>query len=194
MLHLPFKKLSSWQRYLFSAALLERMLPNVQLFAQAIEQTDDFALIRNQLDLCWQRLIHAKNKFNIGVQLEKLEAVTPDPDKFDFFGVYPALDACMALEALLQGFQDEKHDFCQIISQLSTNSVSFYLQTLLSEQGEQQVSLAQLKADPLMQWELEMQNALFDLVQTLKPSEQGCAQAKQLVLEQGLSNLGIEIS
>ena len=59
-------------------------------------------------------------KINFAVQLEKLEEVIPDIEDFDFFGVHPALDACMALGSLLQGIQD--NDDAQISEDIKKNN------------------------------------------------------------------------
>ena len=104
---LPFAKLSHWQKIAFSAALLERMLPNYQMFSEAAD-FGDAKILRNQLYIIWQWLANRNAvKINIDAQLLKLEPETPDPEAFDSFGVFPALDACMALTALWQLMQSK---------------------------------------------------------------------------------------
>ncbi len=89
---LPIDQLSLWQKTAFSAALIERMLPNYKMFAENAG-FGDFQLLRNQLDLIWQRPDKSqKVKINFDVQITKLEEQVPDPQAFDFFGVYPALE------------------------------------------------------------------------------------------------------
>ena len=46
---------------------------------------------------------------------------------------------------------------------------------------------------PLMQWEIATQNELFDFLKFSAQSTLTCKKAKALVLEEGCSNLGIEI-
>ena len=76
-LHLPFAKLSHWQQVAFSAALLERMLPNYQMFSDAAD-FGEFSLLRNQLDLIWQWLDNSRaTKINANAQLNKLEECGP---------------------------------------------------------------------------------------------------------------------
>ena len=55
MINLPFNKLSHWQQVAFSAAIIERMLPNYLMFSE-VENTGDGKVLRNQLDLVWQWL------------------------------------------------------------------------------------------------------------------------------------------
>ncbi|REL37205.1 YjaG family protein [Thalassotalea euphylliae] len=197
-IRLPLAKLSLWQQTAFCCALLERMLPNYAMFSQAAE-FGDVNVLRNQLDLIWQRLdSKQKVKLNFDAQLEKLEEQIPDPEAFDFFGVFPALDVCMALMSLLQALQSKDAQEFANVSRLSHNSVSYYVELLLVEESddaddELSISQQQLNQHPLMEWELATQNELFDFLKQAPENKNTCQQAKAMVLEEGLSNLGIEI-
>ncbi|XQW85088.1 YjaG family protein [Thalassotalea piscium] len=194
---LPLNELSLWQKIAFSTALLERMLPNYKMFSQAAE-FGDYPLLRNQVNLIWQRLDKTqKVKINYQAQLTKLEAQIPDPDAFDFFGVYPALDTSMAVMSLLQAMQDNEDDEGFIaVSRLSHNSVSFYLGLLLAQESENddspEISDEAIDQDPLMVWEKEMQKELFDFIKGANETKQTCERVKSIALSEGLSNLGIE--
>ena len=208
-IHLPFAKLSHWHQVTFAAALLERMLPNYQMFSEAAD-FGEAKILRNQLDIIWQWLADSRAvKINAEAQLTKLEPQTPDPEAFDFFGVFPALDACMALTAMWQLLQVKpakkgKIDAAdledvQSISRLSLNSVSYYVELLLADElsdelaDDEEITAAQIKAHPLMQWELATQNELFDFLQFAAVDKRTCQLAKKMVLSEGMSNLGIEI-
>jgi uncharacterized protein YjaG (DUF416 family) len=201
-IHHPFNKLSQWQQVAFSAALLERMLPNYHMFTEHV-QFGDFKVLRNQLDLIWQWLDKANRcKINYDAQIAKLEEQVPDPDAFDFLGVFPALDSAMALMSLFQGMQDLEGDSLTNISKLSKNSVSYYVELSLAQQideitpeeNEIVISPQQIAEHPLMQWEIATQNELFEFLTTASENKASCVQAKAMVLEEGLSNLGIEIN
>jgi len=212
-LHLPFAKLSHWQQIAFSAALLERMIPNYQMFSEATE-FGDAKVLRNQLDIIWQWLDNSNTlKINTEAQLLKLEPQTPDPEAFDSFGVFPALDTCMALTALWQLMQIKpakkgkvsELDFDDIksISRLSHNSVSYYVELLLLdemdtatevEDAEFSITAEQINEHPLMQWEKDTQNELFDFLKFAADDKRTCKLVKKMSLSEGLSNLGIEIS
>ncbi|KGK00188.1 YjaG family protein [Thalassotalea sp. ND16A] len=193
---LPLTNLSLWQQTAFAAALLERMLPNYQMFSQAVD-FGDFKLLRNQLDLVWQRLSQGKIKINFAVQLEKLEDEIPDVDNYDFLGVYSALDTCMALGSLLQGMQDKDDEIIANVSLLSQSSVSYYLEILLASELELQddivINQQDIEQHPLMQWEIASQKELFELLTHSNESQKTCQQLKDLALSEGLSNLGIEL-
>ena len=196
-IHLPFEKLSHWQQIAYASALLERMLPNYQMFCES-SQFGDYAVLRNQLDLVWQWL-DKKNqvKINSEAQLTKLEEQTPDPKSFDSFGVFPALDVCMAMMSLLQLIEskgkDKSHEDISSISRLSENSVNYYVELLLLDE-EIEISAKAISEHPLAIWEKENQNELFDFLKFAAENKRSCQLAKEMVLAEGLSNLGIEIA
>ena len=201
-IHLPLKNLSQWQQVAFCAALLERMLPNYQMFAQHAE-FGDYKVLRNQLDLIWQWLDKdSRCKINYDAQVAKLEEQVPDPEAFDFFGVFPALDSAMALMSLFQSMQDAQNSAFENIGKLSENSVSYYVELSLAQEMDEQtpdeeeliISPQQINAHPLMEWEKATQNELFDFLKNASENKASCQKAKALVLEEGLSNLGIEIN
>jgi uncharacterized protein len=199
-IHLPFTKLSQWQNIAFSATLIERMLPNYKMFAES-SGFGNYQLIRNQLDLIWQRLDKSqKVKINYDAQLLKLEEQIPDPQAFDFFGVYPALDASMAVMSLLQAMQNNEGEGFESISRLSQNSVNFYVELCLSQDLDEsttseseEISQQLINEHPLMEWEKATQNVLFDFLKNSPENKATIKALKNIVSEQGLSNLGIEI-
>lgn len=196
-IHLPFAKLSHWQQIAFSCALLERMLPNYQMFSES-SHFGNYALLRNQLDLVWQWLDKSnKVKININAQLNKLEEQTPDPEAFDSFGVFPALDVCMAMMSLWQLIQtngtDKQHEDIKSISRLSQNSVNFYVELLLLDEENKDAAETDINEHPLINWEKETQTELFDFLKIASETKRSCQLATEMVLSEGLSNLGIAI-
>lgn len=197
-IQLPFVKLSHWQQIAFSSALLERMLPNYRIFSESC-QFGDYNVLRNQLDLVWQWLDkNNKIKININAQLNKLEEQTPEPEEFDSFGVFPALDVCMAMMSLLQLIQsngkDKDHEDVNSISRLSHNSVNFYVELLLNEESDTDIQPEALNTHPLAVWEKETQYELFDFLKFAAENKRSCSLAKEMALSEGISNLGIEIN
>ena len=196
-IHLPFAKLSHWQQVAFASALLERMLPNYQMFSEGSD-FGSYTLLRNQLDLIWQWLDkNNKIKININAQLNKLEEQTPDPEAFDSFGVFPALDVCMAMMSLWQLMQtngtDKDHEDINSVSRLSQNSVNYYVELLLIEEGGEDIPEESINEHPLIVWEAETQNELFNFLKFAAENKKSCQLATEMVLSEGLSNLGIAI-
>lgn len=169
------------------------MIPNYGMFSESAD-FGKFSVLRNQLDLIWQWLDkNNRCKINYDAQLTKLEQEIPDPEAFDFFGVFPALDSAMALTSLLQMMQDKESESTEIVSRLSINSVSFYVELSLSQEQEE-VTDEEVEEHPLMEWELEMQQELFQAVLDNNETKATCLKLKAIALEEGLSNLGIEIN
>lgn len=196
-IQLPFSHLSQWQQIAFSAALLERMIPNYKMFAEHAE-FGEFSVLRNQLDIIWQWLDkNNRCKINYDAQINKLEPQVPDPQEFDFFGVFPAIDATMATMSLLQAMQDKEIQGAEIVSRLSENSVSYYVELSIADQrednDESEITDKEIELHPLMEWEFDTQNELYYALKESPENKETCIKIKTMVLEEGLSNLGIEI-
>jgi len=196
-IQLPLSHLSQWQQIAFSAALLERMIPNYKMFAEHAE-FGEFSVLRNQLDVVWQWLDkNNRCKINYDAQINKLEPQVPDPEEFDFFGVFPAIDATMATMSLLQAMQDKEVQGAEIVSRLSENSVSYYVELSIADQraenDESEITDKEIELHPLMEWEFDTQNELYYALKELPENKETCLKIKSMVLEEGLSNLGIEI-
>jgi uncharacterized protein YjaG (DUF416 family) len=197
-IQLPFSHLSQWQQIAFSAALLERMIPNYKMFAEHAE-FGEFSVLRNQLALIWQWLDkNNRCKINYDAQINKLEPQIPDPQEFDFFGVFPAIDATMATMSLLQAMQDKEVEGAEIVSRLSENSVNYYVELIIADQREQnddsEITDKEIEKHPLMEWEFDTQNELYYALKDSPETKETCVKIKAMVLEEGLSNLGIEIT
>ena len=84
--------LDEWQQIAFAAALVLRMSSNYALFTE-VAGTGDKQAYRNILNLVWEFVSGKNQRIDFQKQLDKLELITPDADKFDMYGVWPALDA-----------------------------------------------------------------------------------------------------
>jgi uncharacterized protein YjaG (DUF416 family) len=170
----------------FSAALLQRMLPNYELFCD-VSEFGDKELATKLVELIWEWLNASKAKINIAVQLEKLEEVTPDIENFDNFGVYPALDFCMALTATLQLMADEEPSGAVIVAKLSQGGVEAYLLAL----SETDLSNEEIKRDPLMQFEIDTQ---LEVLAMCKDKSIDFKSLRREMQAQEMSNIGLSLS
>lgn len=180
------RALEGWKAVAFGAALLERMLPNYALFCEVTE-TGDATGLRNCLNLVWESLKSPKSKFNVAVQLEKVEVATPDTSEFDNYGVYPAIDAAIGLAGLLNLVAGDDPQGAVVISKLSQGSVEAYL--LATDEADDE----SVKSHPLMEFEVEVQNELLDYIEQAKYPAKAVDEMKQLALEAGISNIGLEL-
>jgi uncharacterized protein YjaG (DUF416 family) len=180
------RELPSPNDIVFACALMQRMLPNYQLFSQANGFGDGVAA-QATLNLIWEWCMSPKNKFNAAVQLEKLEEIIPDVENFDNFGVYPALDYCMALSSMLLSFSNEHDKVAVTIAKLSQGSVeAFILATAENELDNQQI-----KQDPLMEYEIETQLSLLEYCRSNKITKDFVKELRADIVAQAISNLGL---
>ena len=166
------RALTSKQSLAFSVAVLTRMVPHVVLYdelcapevnsalAEAPVSNELGTLAHKILGLLWDYLINHKAKFNYGVQLEKIESMTPDIGPDTPFGVLPAMDACIGLAAVLRLIQHEQDDAAVMVSKLAQGGIEAML--LATEFSEENAAVL-APADPEAK-----DNAQFDLSQTLK--------------------------
>ncbi|OFI36125.1 hypothetical protein BFC17_09265 [Alteromonas lipolytica] len=170
----------------FSAALLQRMVPNYQLFCELTEFAEPDTLSKC-LELIWESLCSPKSKINFATQLEKVEEATPDVADYETYGVYPALDAAIAMSSAINLIMKVDLHGAVVVSKLSQGSVEAYL-LATGEADEDNV-----KAHPLMQFEIAIQQELLDAVSTKAPMTQKVATLKNIAASEGISNIGLEI-
>jgi hypothetical protein len=73
-------------------------------------------------------------------------------------------------------------------------SLAQQIDEITPDEEEIVISMQQIAEHPLMQWETATQNELFEFLTTASENKASCLQVKAMVLEEGLSNLGIDIN
>ncbi|HAT40658.1 MAG TPA: DUF416 domain-containing protein [Rheinheimera sp.] len=189
------RELGFYQQAAVAATLLERMIPNYQLFAEVTE-TGDGALVRHSLDMVWEWLQVKRAKINFERIQEELELVTPEVTNFDMFGVYPAVDAITALDMMLNGIREQDSAEFIHVAKISQASVA----RLIEHQTEEAevTSEAELKKivrdHELMQYEMDCLADLLEICSQIKEFGRDEIKAlKQWVMDQGVTNLGMEL-
>ncbi|MBV4367361.1 YjaG family protein [Erwinia phyllosphaerae] len=187
-IHLRLEKLESWQHVTFMACLCERMYPNYWAFCQ---QTGfgDGQLYRRILDLIWETLVVKDAKVNFDSQLEKLEEAIPVAEDYDLYGVYPAIDACVALSELLHSrLSGETLVHAIAVSEASVTSVAMLEMT----QAEREMTDEELKANPAVEEEWDIQWEIFRLLSACEERDLELIKGLRSDLrESGISNIGI---
>ena len=184
-----FSDLKLHQQALVASTMMERMLPNFLLFSE-MASFGDGKVLRDALNLVWEKQQVSNAKINIEKQLEKLEPNIPDCDKFDMFGVYPALDTSMALHGLLQAMAGDQQGFLDVCK-LSYSSV---VKMIELELDEIDLSVKQLEEHPLMQYECDVLAELIaDVAKLSKIDKVAVSQYKQRALSDGITNIALEV-
>ncbi|MBL1272057.1 MAG: YjaG family protein [Oceanospirillales bacterium] len=186
-------QLQGWRECAFLLALAERSFPNYALFAEAVGLKTG-GKMHQILDLAWGTLQEDVTETAIPQLLAKLEALSPDVEAYDAYGVYPAFDFCQLLEqALLNRLNPSKHRATDA-SQLATGTVMSFIELSEGEGLEEDELVRLLDSHPLMKEDKTFQR---DLVLALKrqrtPLEKFITDLREDAANEGVSNLGISL-
>lgn len=185
------KALELEQKKLFAIALCQRMYPNYQLFSEVCEFGDP-QVLDTVLNLLWQSMYDQKLKLNIDLYLERLDLNTPEPSDFDVYGVYPAMDAAVALTSLLSALQSKVEDDITNISKLSSATVANYIEATLEDEMDEAALDEHIFNHEVMQEEKALQASLLEIIEENPKITADFVKAlrKELV-QAGVSNIGI---
>ncbi len=190
-LQVRLEKFEPWQQITFMASLCERMYPNYAVFCDATEFAES-RVYRDILDSVWELLTVKNAKINFDRQLEKLEELIPSSEEFDFYGVYPAIDACIALSTLIHGLLDRDYLFENMLK-ISQQSVMTVAQLEEAQTGDEITNDNQKENEAVcaewdVQWAIfrplrEAEDRDIDLIKDLRAE----------LRDEGVSNLGVEL-
>ncbi len=189
-IHLRLEKLESWQHVTFMASLCERMYPNYQAFCLETGFGEP-QLYRRILDLIWETLVVKDAKVNFDSQLEKLEEAIPSSDDYDIYGVYPAIDACIALGELIHSrLSGETLSHAIAVSETSIRTVAMLEMT----QAGKEMTDEELKVIPAVEEEWDIQWEIFRLLADCEERDLELIKGLRSDLrEAAVSNIGINL-
>ena len=187
-------QLQGWRECAFLLALAERSFPNYALFADAVGLKTG-AKMRQMLDLGWDLLQKNVPESGIPQLLAKLEALSPDVNADDAYGVYPAFDFCQLLEqALLNRLNPAKHRATDA-SLMATSTVMNFIELSEGEDLDEDGLVRLLDHHPLMKEDKTFQRELLlDLKRQRTPTDQFVARLRENAANEGISNLGISLN
>lgn len=190
-IHLRLEKLQSWQHLTFMACLCERMYPNYQLFCLQT-QFGDPAVYRSILDLVWETLLVKSAKINFDSQLNKLEDAIPSTDNYTIYGVYPAIDACIALSEVIHSYlSGEMLEHAVTVSEMSIRTVAMLEMT----HAGKEMTDEELKILPAIEEEWDSQWEIFRLLASRVERDPDLIKGLKYDLrEAALSNIGINLT
>lgn len=190
-IHLRLEKLESWQHVTFMASLCERMYPNYQAFCLETG-FGEAQLYRRILDLIWETLVVKDAKVNFDSQLEKLEGAVPSSDDYDLYGVYPAIDACIALGELIHSrLSGETLSHAIAVSETSIRTVAMLEMT----QAGKEMTDEELKVIPAVEEEWDIQWEIFRLLADCEERDLELIKGLRSDLrEAAVSNIGINLA
>lgn len=190
-LQVRLEKFEPWQQITFMACLCERMYPNYAMFCEQTEFAEA-RIYRDILDSVWELMTVKNAKVNFERQLEKLEELIPESEAFDFYGVYPAIDACVALSTLLHGLLDRDYLY-ENMHKVSQQSVETVAQLEEAQSGEA-ITNDNQKQNEAVCAEWDVQWAIFRPLRECE--ERDIELIKDLrneLREEGVSNIGVAL-
>jgi uncharacterized protein YjaG (DUF416 family) len=188
------QQLQGWRECAFLLSLAERAFPNYALFADAMELKTG-AKMRQILDAGWGLLNPDAIETAIPQWLRKLEALSPDVEDYDAYGVYPAYDFCQLLEqALLNRLNPGKHRATEA-SQLATTTVMSFVEISEAEELNEDELVRLLDQHPLMKEDkLFQRDLVLELKRQRVPRQDFIDTLRKRAENDGVSNLGISLS
>ncbi|SFM49620.1 YjaG family protein [Marinobacter zhejiangensis] len=186
------EQLQGWRETTFLLALAERGFPNYALFAEALGLKSG-AKMRQLLDLSWEQLQEPSDAV-IPQLLTKLEALSPDVDAYDAYGVHPAFDFCRLLEqALLSRLNPDRHRAGEA-AQWATGTVMSFIEVSEGEGLDEDELVRLLDQHPLMKDDKQFQRELvLSLKRQRAPMDSYLDELKALAANDGVSNIGISL-
>jgi len=179
---MDFSVLNHWQQLAFCASLCERSMPNFQLFCEIENKDSDFRQARKILNKVWEflrgQLTSLKNMEN---QLDILNDIIPDPERYEHFGVYPAMDTMVNLQSCLQGVLDSSILDAENIQKMTHERLLEVLEMQDIVQAESELWLRQN----------DFENALFELLTSQTSHADMVKKLLPLSKDQGVSQIGI---
>ncbi|MBN8412056.1 YjaG family protein [Halomonas cupida] len=187
--HQRLQALSLRQQQGFMAALTERMLPNYALYADTSGH-GDISGMRVILDLVWEQLTVKDARIDFDRQAEKLAELEPPADD-DSFGARRALDAVVALSAILDTMRGDAPDAVLEVSRVSRAAVRGFIELTEGEDDAERL-VQMVKTHPLMEDENDFQVAALEEAEA-EPSKKQMKVLKKLGRNGGVSNLGLTL-
>ncbi len=155
-IHIQLENMKDWQHLTFMACLCERMYPNYQVFCLQTGFGSP-AIYRCILDLIWENLLVKDSDINFDNQLEKFENAIPSSEAYSVYGVYPAIDACVALSEVIHShLTGEMSEHAITVSKMSVRTVVMLEMTQADKvmTDDELNMLPAVKAEWDIQWEV----------------------------------------
>lgn len=183
------RRLDKRQRLAFMAALCERLWPNYALYAETTG-TGDARALGGILALVWERLAVKDAKIDFDLKADRLAELEPPADD-DSFGARRALEAVVALSALLDALRGEAPEAVLEVSRTSKGGVRAFIELTEGEDDEDRLA-ALVRDHPLMLDEHDFQEAVLEAVEG-ELDRDALKALRLLGRNGGVSNLGLSL-
>ena len=180
---------TQWHQIAICAALTERSFPNFALFCELESKGDDLTSARKMLNKVWEFLRgQLKSQKNIEKQLETIQAIIPNPEDYEHYGAYPAMDTMLGLQSCLQGIVDSSIRDADTILVMMRERLQ---EVIALQTDEDTLSETVIEQNPLWVRHQEFEGEVFALLtRTIAHAEHVEARGP-LSSDNGVSHIGI---
>ena len=179
---MQLSELNHWQQLAFCTALCERSMPNYQLFCEIEDQAENFESARKILNKVWEYLRGQLTSLkNMEKQLDAVEVLIPNPDAFEHFGAYPAMDAMVNLQSCVQSVLDSS-----ILDAIN-------IQTMVHERLQQVLEMQEVDPYESELWvrQQDFEQSVFIIITAQSSHADMVKELLPLSKDHGVSQLGI---
>lgn len=186
------RELSFQHQALLACYLSARMRPNYDLFHR-VTGFGDPKVLQGALDVVWHWLAQG-GKANFSRWQEKVDEITPSEHGHDLLGVFPAMEACVAISTMLQGLIDKEPKPLLDVAKVSQGSVAHFLELTEGAELSPEDREVLLREHELVEYEIAIQQAMVTFLEA-QPQLSAVLvnQVRRMVDDEGISNLGLEI-
>ncbi|CAM3663646.1 YjaG family protein [Parendozoicomonas haliclonae] len=181
-----------WQLTAFCTATAQRSLPNYALFSDVTE-FGDTAELTHTLNMLWDFIAGQQSAKNFERLLERLEEQTPDVQQFDMYGVYPALDAIVALTTAVHCAMEPSVDDATCNAKLTLSTIGRFISQIEVPELNGVELHQYIDEHPLMLQHLDFLDEAIRLLSTGKPNAELKKALRTLAINDGTSELGISL-
>lgn len=169
--------------------LTERMMINAELYWRESNLLQQIDIAQDIIEQFWMRLFNRKSKLNVDTIQTKLEGLFHS-DLEPSLAAQACNDFIVALGICLDAFADKDSQPAVEVAKLSQGDIERYIE---AEVG-QPMSPSEFRAHELVQYELSVLDSMLDFFTSDAPDNGGIKQMRKVMIELGVSNLGIALN
>jgi len=170
------------------------MFPNYALFCQATD-SGNVQQLKNSLMLIWELLSNKDSKINFEVQLEKIAEHIPDAADFEMYGVYPAIDAAMAIHTTMELAMGTQPEEVTRVSRLMRQTIIGFIEATEELPEDEKLRRKVLNDHELMQFDQAFQDEVLAQISAMKhPNKVALKELRLMAQNEGISCLGLSAS
>lgn len=175
----------------FGAACCERLIPNYKVFQQNVGW-GEVEHLRAAVNAVWDSLPALTiESQGMRLLLQNIEKSTPDSEEFDSLFVASAQDACFSVCSLIDYLLGEPSEKIVLIAQYCIDSIDLYVQETEEFDPRDPDLERKILTHPLMQAELERQDAELSLVSHGVSTQGAVTEFRSLIGTGSQGNLGV---